>query len=90
MRIETLVPDQGAPPSTSTATSAGGVFGSLVDAAGTALARADSAEAAFARGSGGLQEMVVERARADITLAVATTGAQRAAQALNAILGMQI
>jgi hypothetical protein len=34
--------------------------------------------------------MVVERARADITLGVAAAGAQRAAQALNTLLGMQI
>jgi flagellar hook-basal body complex protein FliE len=62
----------------------------VLDAAGNALAKADSAESAFARGTGGLQEMVVERARADITLAVAAAGAQRAAQALNTLLGMQI
>jgi flagellar hook-basal body complex protein FliE len=54
------------------------------------LGSADAAEAAFAHGRGGLQEMVVSRARADIMLSIAATGAQRAAQALNTLLGMQI
>jgi hypothetical protein len=34
--------------------------------------------------------MVVARAHADIALAIAASGAQRAAQALNTLLGMQI
>lgn len=93
MRVEALVPDTAAGmavrSSISGGTAAGG-FAQLVDAAGAALAKADAAETAFAQGTGGLQEMVVERARADITLSVAATGAQRAAQALNTLLGMQI
>jgi hypothetical protein len=94
MRIDSIVPDA-APPAPAgaripTSGAAGVGFGALVDAAGGVLAKADAAESAFAHGSGGLQEMVVERARADITLAVAATGAQRAAQALNTLLGMQI
>jgi hypothetical protein len=83
------VPAVGPIPSSS-AGAPGGGFAQLVDAAGAALDRADVAESAFAHGRGGLQEMVVERARADIALAVASTGAQRAAQALNTLLGMQI
>jgi hypothetical protein len=67
-----------------------GVFGALVDAAGAVLAGADRAEAAFAAHRGGLQEMVVERARADIALQIAATAAQRTAQSLSALLGMQI
>ncbi len=90
MRIDAIVPDTapGLPPAPTAA--AGSGFAQLVDSAGVALDRADAAEAAFARGTGGLQEMVVERARADITLSVAAAGAQRAAQALNSLLGMQI
>ena len=34
--------------------------------------------------------MVVERARADIALQVAATAAQRAAQSISTLLGMQI
>ncbi len=44
----------------------------------------------FAAHRGGLQEMVVERARADIALQVAATAAQRGAQSLQTLLGMQI
>jgi len=89
MRIEPIVPDRAASPAAG-GPAAGAGFAQLVDAAGQALATADGAESAFAHGRGGLQEMVVARARADITLAVAATGAQRVAQALNTLLGMQI
>ena len=93
MRIDPFVPDRGlGAPAVSSIPSSGAAsgFAQLVDSAGSALAKADAAETAFAHGKGGLQEMVVERARADITLAIAATGAQRAAQALNTLLGMQI
>ena len=89
MRIEPLVPDTGAPSAAST-NAAGGAFAQLVDAAGALLERADRAEAAFAAHRGGLQEMVVERARADVALQVAATAAQRATQALSTLLGMQV
>ncbi len=76
---------------TSDATSAhGNAFGALVDAAGSLLDGADAAEARFTAHKGGLQEMVVERARADIALQVAATAAQRAAQSLQTLLGMQL
>jgi flagellar hook-basal body complex protein FliE len=55
-----------------------------------ALARAGSAEHAFAVHSGGLQEMVLERTQADVLLSLATATASRAAQALSTILGMQV
>jgi flagellar hook-basal body complex protein FliE len=61
-----------------------------LDGAGAALARADGAERAFISGRGGLQEMVVERAQADVLLAIAGAAAARTVQALNTILGMQI
>jgi hypothetical protein len=90
MRVDLLVPDapaargpQPTPPNAS-------AFGQLVDAAGALLEGADRAETAFAARRGGLQEMVVERARADIAVQIAATAAQRAAQSLTTLLGMQI
>ena len=91
MRVDVLVPDGPVAPSRPSAGRADGdAFARLVDAAGSVLAVADRAEAAFAAHRGGLQEMVVERARADIALQVAATAAQRAAQSLSALLGMQV
>jgi flagellar hook-basal body complex protein FliE len=91
MHVEPLVPDVAADaPMVTALPSAGGSFGDLVDAAGGVLAKADDAERAFAAHRGGLQEMVVERARADIALQIATAGAQRVTQGLQTILGMQI
>jgi flagellar hook-basal body complex protein FliE len=69
-------------------------FGALVErmfgGTSAALERADTAERAFARGRGGLQEMVLERAQADVALSIASATAARTAQALTTILGMQI
>lgn len=88
MKVDVLVPDRAL--STPAPSVGSGVFGQLVDAAGAQLDHADVAEAAFTSGRGGITEMMVERARADIALQIATTGASRATQALNTILGMQI
>jgi hypothetical protein len=87
MRVEPLVPDRAAAVP-ARAPSRG--FGALLDAAGAVLAVADGAEAAFAAHRGGMQEMVVERARADIALQIAASGAQRVTQGLQTLLGMQI
>jgi flagellar hook-basal body complex protein FliE len=57
---------------------------------GEALRRADASEHAFIHGKGGLQEMMVERAQADVALSVAAAAASRAAQAVSTILGMQV
>jgi len=65
------------------------VLGAL-DAASAALERAGGAERAFAGGHGGLQEMVLERAQADVALSLASTTASRVTQALGTILGMQV
>jgi hypothetical protein len=88
MRVEPLNPDvaAGAAP----ANAGANAFGALVDAAGSVLAGADAAEASFSAHRGGLQEMVVERARADIALQIAAGSAQRVTQGLQTILGMQI
>ena len=69
-----------------------------LDAASNVLGRADAAERAApiddARlaitGRGGLQEMVLERAQADVVLSIAGAAASRTAQALTTILGMQV
>ena len=91
MRVEALVPDV-APdlPVATPLTASGDAFGALVDAAGGILESADGAERAFAAHRGGLQEMVVERARADIALQIAAASAQRVTQGLQTLLGMQI
>lgn len=91
MRVEPLVPDVAPGAMTAAPLPAGGdAFGKLVDAAGAVLGTADAAERAFIAHRGGLQEMVVERARADIALEIAAGGAQRIAQGLQTLLGMQI
>jgi flagellar hook-basal body complex protein FliE len=68
----------------------GGALSRALDATSSALRRADAAEHAFAAGRGGLQEMVVERARADVALSLATAAVSRTTQALSTILGMQV
>jgi len=88
MRVEALIPDVAPVPASAPAP--GGAFGNLLDAASSVLARADDAERAFAAHRGGLQEMVVERARADIALQIAAAGVQRVTQGLQTLLGMQI
>jgi flagellar hook-basal body complex protein FliE len=88
MRVEALVPDVA--PDVAPATSGGDAFGALVDAAGAMLGRADEAERAFAAHRGGLQAMVVERARADIALQIAAASVQRVTQGVQTLMGMQI
>jgi len=91
MRVEQLIPDIASDaPSVTELPAGGNGFGDLVDAAAGVLGKADSAEEAFAAHRGGLQEMVVERARADIALQIAAAGAQRVTQGLQTLLGMQI
>jgi flagellar hook-basal body complex protein FliE len=88
MRVELLVPD--APPPQRAVGDESGAFAQALDAIGAALAGADRAEDAFAVGNGTLQAAVYERARADVALMVATSAAQRAAQALQSIFNMQV
>jgi hypothetical protein len=90
MRVDLLVPDGPPAPRGPQAEPPANAFQRLVDAAGSILAGADRAEAAFAARRGGLQEMVVERARADIALQIAASAAQRTAQSVSAVLAMQI
>ena len=65
-------------------------FENALDAAGAALERADRAERAFAEHRGGLVEMMVERASADVMLQLAATAAQRTVQSVSTLLGMQV
>lgn len=65
-------------------------FGAFVEAAGAAFDRAEHAERAFAQHRGGLVEMIVERASADVMLQLAATAAQRTTQAISTLLGMQV
>jgi len=68
----------------------GGGFARALDALGSVLGDASSAEDAFAYGRGTLQKAIYERAQADIALAVATSGAQRLTQAVQSVLNMQV
>jgi flagellar hook-basal body complex protein FliE len=104
MTVERLVPGAAfapgtesdaplAPPGVPAAGDAPSFAGALqraFDDAGTALERAGRAEQSFASGRGGLQEMVLERAQADVALSLATAAASRATQALTTIMGMQV
>ncbi len=77
-------------PEPGAARSFGGLLLGALDAADGLLQRADAAERAFAARRGGLQEMVLERARADVMLSLAGAAASRTAQALTTLLGMQV
>ena len=87
MKVELLQPD--APPIRASH-AVPSAFEKALDDAGSVLNRATAAEDAYANGSGSLQDAVYERARADVELAVATSAAQRATQAVQSILNMQI
>ena len=65
-------------------------FGAALDAIAGPLERAERAEDAFAAKRGSLYDAVYERARADVALAVATSVAQHAAQAVQSVLNMQV
>jgi flagellar hook-basal body complex protein FliE len=68
----------------------GSALGDALSSASSALERAQRAESAFVSGRGGIQEMVVERAQADIVLSLAATTASRTTQSLATILNMQV
>lgn len=89
MRVEPLIPDE-APTAPEAAPPDPGPFSRVLDELGSLLGNAERAEDAFASGAGDLQNAVYERARADVALSVATAAAQRSAQALQAILNMQV
>ena len=80
---------QGAPPQ-SAVQSFASALADAFDDANDALERASASERGFAAGKAGLQEMVLDRAQADVALSLASAAATRAAQALTTILGMQV
>ena len=95
MTVTPFVPDVPSPPSNAPASQKNdapqaGEFGKILNGLGSVLGGANSAEDAFANGTGDLQSAIYERARADVALAVATAASQRAAQALQAIFTMQV
>lgn len=92
MTVRVLQPDV-APPgaaASSSAASDAGAFARAIDAVGAIFESAQRAEDAFANGAGTLRDAVYQRARADVALAVAAAAAQRAAQAMQTILNMQV
>jgi flagellar hook-basal body complex protein FliE len=65
-------------------------FSAMLDDLGAMFGKAQQSEDAFASGTGDLQSAVYERAKADVALSVATAAAQKAVQALQAVLNMQV
>lgn len=88
MTVEPIVPDAPVAPGAAVADAAS--FNHALDAVAEALSGATRAEDAFSAGAGTLQNAVYERARADVALAVATSTAQRIAQAVQSVLNMQV
>jgi flagellar hook-basal body complex protein FliE len=88
MRVEPLIPDVAI--SAQSAPAQSSQFSKVLDDLGAVLNRAESAENAFAVGTGSLSSAIYERARADVVLSVATAAAQRTAQGLQSILNMQV
>ena len=88
MRVELLQPDVAPAPSEPQPDAAG--FGRALDAIGQLLGDATQAEDAYAGGTGSLQDAVYHRAQADVALSVATAAAQRAAQAVQTLLNLQV
>jgi len=88
MRVELLQPD--AAPATAAPAAGESGFGKAVDAIGRILDEATRAEDAYASGNGSLQDAVYGRAQADVALSVATAAVQRAAQAVQTLMNLQI
>ncbi|HXF35303.1 MAG TPA: hypothetical protein VN603_12090 [Candidatus Acidoferrales bacterium] len=88
MTVEPLVPDVAV--SAPRAKPDASRFLAALDAAGSVFAAADRSEEAFVEGRGGLQEMIVSRAHADVAISIASAAATRAAQALAQIFNMPI
>jgi len=88
VKVELLLPDTAPEAARSPSDDAG--FGKALDALGNVLARATGAEDAYAGGDGSLQDAIYARARADIAVSVAAAVAQRAAQAVQTLLNLQI
>ncbi|HET7815350.1 MAG TPA: hypothetical protein VFL13_13370 [Candidatus Baltobacteraceae bacterium] len=88
MTVEPIVPDVAPVPAAGAEDASR--FGEILNGLGAVFSRAERSENAFASGSGTLIEAVYERAQADVALSVASAAAQRAAQALQTVLSMQV
>jgi flagellar hook-basal body complex protein FliE len=88
MRVELLQPDASPAPASAPPDDSG--FGRALDAIGRVLSEATHAEDLYASGGGSLQEAVYRRAQADIALSVATATVQRAAQAVQTLMNLQV
>lgn len=88
MKIELLQPDSAAQAAPASNDQSG--FAQALDAVGKVLRDATQAEDAYAGGTGTLQDAMYQRAQADVALSVATAAAQRAAQAVQTLLNLQI
>ncbi len=92
MTIRPLLPDVPRPDTAPSTPSDREVnaFARAVDAVRAIFEDAQRAENAYASGAGSLRDAVYERARADVAISVAASAAQRAAQAMQTLLSMQI
>ena len=89
MRVVPLEPDV-SQPVTPVSSAQNNAFGNSIELVASALRQADRAENRYAAGIGSLQGAVLERARADVVLSVATAAVQRTATTLQSILNLQI
>lgn len=88
MRVELLQPDAAPPAPTVQADDTG--FARALDTIGSVLSQATGAEDAYASGAGSLQDAVYRRAQADVAISVATAAVQRAAQAVQTLMNLQV
>lgn len=89
MTVRPLQPDE-APARRAAREADAGAFARAVDAFDAIFEDATRAENRYAGGRGSLRAAVYERAQADVAIAVAAAAAQRASQAMQTILSMQI
>jgi hypothetical protein len=88
VRVELLAPDTA--PSIHPAQGDGGAFARALDEIGGVLDAATNAEDAYAAGTGSLLDAQYRRAQADVTLAVTAAAVQRAAQAMQTLMNLQV
>ena len=86
-RLAPRAPDVGVSPD---AAPFGAIVRRMLGTVDASLDRADDAERAFVNGNGGLQEMMIERGKADVLLSIAAAAATRTSQAISTIFGMQV
>jgi flagellar hook-basal body complex protein FliE len=90
--VRLLVPDAPVPEARPRRDAGNGAsaFARAVDALGSIFQDAKAAENSYASGKGTLRDAIYERVRADVALSVTVAAAQRAAQAMQTVLSMQI